>query len=160
MTTRKPHWHTQARWCSVYSSRESTVALQLSTVSVEGTACAGQLARQADRRVHYFLRNCQPPHAAVPGAAAVPSLRASTARVPAGHLYLGALLGNETGGAKFECPAPRPMGTSEWAAASTAQSVQLYLQQCMAHAQEEYLVRLTHPLFGLAEHLSRSATCL
>lgn len=106
--------------------------------------CAGHLGEKLDERLRYFVRNCQPAvvtKSTAPGhtpssGAPEPQEKARHEDATAGHLYLGSLVDYP-----WPCPVPRPLVNGEWVADSADATVLKYIQQCTAHANEEYIVR-------------------
>lgn len=92
-----------------------------------------------DERLAHFVRSSRPPSVII-------TQQGDTVTRPAGHLYLGSLLHPSTGGVDARCPAPRPLDSRNWRGASALETAQNYLKQCMAHVNEEYLVRARSPL--------------
>jgi hypothetical protein len=98
-----------------------------------------------DSRLKYFF------HAAQAPAVRTEGLGVSSEDAPGGHLHLSNLipstLGDIAGLAPSECkawelscPPPRPLQIQSWTRPTRIGTIEAYVQQCISHAHEEYLV--------------------
>ena len=98
---------------------------------------ADELHPQLDERLRYFIRNCQP----ISGDDAFDP-NTGEIKEKAGHLYLGNLLSRTINTAEtYVCSEPWPLEMESWDYERVDQCVHAYLDQCLSHANEEFLVR-------------------
>jgi hypothetical protein len=107
---------------------------------------ADELPPTLDARLRYLLRHIQPRWPAKPdGVAAAPEGTSGSSKKapdrPAGHLFLGSIASNAANAQRIVPERPQPLDNAAWAANSTDRAAELYCHQCMAHIQQEYIVR-------------------